>query len=75
MPPALIRPRTSPPAPFPLQGTVVTAGRCQGIVTGTGAATAIGKIRDAMAGLEDAETPLRKKLDELGSLLSKVCLI
>ncbi|KFM23983.1 Calcium-transporting ATPase 3, endoplasmic reticulum-type [Auxenochlorella protothecoides] len=53
-------------------GTVVTAGRCQGIVTGTGAATAIGKIRDAMAGLEDAETPLRKKLDELGSLLSKV---
>lgn len=41
-------------------------------MTGTGPATAIGKIRDAMAGLEDAETPLRKKLDELGSLLSKV---
>jgi hypothetical protein len=32
-----------------LQGTHVTSGHCRAVVVGTGAATAIGKIRDAMA--------------------------
>ncbi len=32
----------------PLQGTHVTSGRCRAVVVGTGASTAIGKIRDAM---------------------------
>jgi hypothetical protein len=32
-----------------LQGTHVTSGHCSAVVVGTGAATAIGKIRDAMA--------------------------
>ena len=31
-----------------LQGTHVTSGRCKAVVVGTGASTAIGKIRDAM---------------------------
>ncbi|KAK2077416.1 hypothetical protein QBZ16_004261 [Prototheca wickerhamii] len=53
-------------------GTVVTAGRCEAVVTATGSSTAIGRIRDAMAEVEDGETPLKRKLDELGSLLSKV---
>jgi P-type Ca2+ transporter type 2A len=53
-------------------GTIVTAGRGRGVVIGTGAATAIGKIRDAMAEATEADTPLKKKLDEFGTLLSKV---
>jgi magnesium-transporting ATPase (P-type) len=31
-----------------LQGTLVTSGRARAVVVGTGAATAIGRIRDAM---------------------------
>ncbi|KAI3430776.1 hypothetical protein D9Q98_009188 [Chlorella vulgaris] len=53
-------------------GTVVTAGRVRGVVVGTGAATAIGKIRDAMAEATDEDTPLKQKLDEFGTFLSKV---
>ena len=52
-------------------GTVVTVGRCRGVVVGTGLNTAIGKIRDAMteAAAEEEMTPLKKKLDEFGTLL------
>jgi magnesium-transporting ATPase (P-type) len=65
-------------------GTMVTSGRARGVVIGTGSATAIGRIRDAMTGDggggegggasngADASTPLKKKLDEFGELLSKV---
>jgi Ca2+ transporting ATPase len=52
-------------------GTVVTAGRARAVVVATGGATAIGRIRDAMAEAPEAETPLKKKLDEFGALLSK----
>ncbi|KAG2429498.1 hypothetical protein HXX76_010734 [Chlamydomonas incerta] len=55
-------------------GTLVTSGRGRGIVTGTGAATAIGRIRDALSASDgaDEKTPLKQKLDEFGELLSKV---
>ena len=54
-------------------GTVVTVGRARAVVIGTGVNTAIGKIRDAMHESEDDEmTPLKKKLDEFGTFLSKV---
>ncbi|GMH35164.1 hypothetical protein BSKO_03032 [Bryopsis sp. KO-2023] len=53
-------------------GTMVTSGRARGIVIGTGAVTAIGKIRDAMADSTEEMTPLKKKLDEFGTFLSKV---
>ncbi|GFR45197.1 hypothetical protein Agub_g6588, partial [Astrephomene gubernaculifera] len=59
-------------------GTLVTSGRARGVVVGTGAATAIGRIRDALAAAnaesEEAaqRTPLKQKLDEFGTLLSKV---
>ncbi len=57
------------------QGTLVTSGRAQGIVVGTGPLTAIGQIRDAMTAGADEEvlTPLKQKLNEFGELLSKVC--
>eukprot|EP00877_Chromochloris_zofingiensis_P010594 jgi/Chrzof1/5789/Cz16g15260.t1 len=53
-------------------GTMVTSGRAQGVVIGTGAATAIGRIRDALSQDDDVVTPLKQKLDEFGELLSKV---
>mmetsp|Transcript_20634 Transcript_20634/g.57264 ORF Transcript_20634/g.57264 Transcript_20634/m.57264 type:complete len:1008 (+) Transcript_20634:154-3177(+) len=53
-------------------GTVVTVGRARAIVVGTGASTAIGKIRDAMAESTEEMTPLKQKLDEFGTFLSKV---
>ena len=58
-------------------GTVVSVGRARAVVVGTGLNTAIGKIRDAMknhGGGDDEEelTPLKKKMDEFGRLLSKV---
>lgn len=41
------------------------------MVVGTGSRTAIGKIHDAMASQEEEMSPLKKKLDEFGSFLSK----
>ncbi|CAK0785211.1 Calcium-transporting ATPase 3, endoplasmic reticulum-type [Coccomyxa viridis] len=53
-------------------GTVVTAGRARAVAIGTGQNTAIGQIRDAMAETEEELTPLKKKLDDFGTFLSKV---
>merc|ERR1712117_939190 len=53
-------------------GTNVAAGKARGVVIGTGANTAIGKIRDEMAETEEIKTPLQQKLDEFGEQLSKV---
>merc|ERR1711962_837105 len=53
-------------------GTNIAAGRCLGIVIGTGQNTEIGKIRDSMAETEAIKTPLQQKLDEFGEQLSKV---
>lgn len=50
---------------------MVTAGRARGVVVGTGASTAIGRIRDAMAEVEEEDTPLKQKLDQFGAFLSK----
>ncbi|GJP59063.1 hypothetical protein CLOP_g7142 [Closterium sp. NIES-67] len=52
-------------------GTVVTVGRVRAIVIATGGRTAIGKIRDAISESADEMTPLKKKLDEFGTFLSK----
>ncbi|GJP51375.1 hypothetical protein CLOM_g10529 [Closterium sp. NIES-68] len=52
-------------------GTVVTVGRVRAIVIGHGRRTAIGKIRDAISESADEMTPLKKKLDEFGTFLSK----
>ncbi|CAF4262735.1 unnamed protein product, partial [Adineta steineri] len=53
-------------------GTNVAAGKCRGIVIGTGLHTEIGKIREEMAEAEEEKTPLQQKLDEFGEQLSKV---
>ncbi|CAF3695293.1 unnamed protein product [Adineta steineri] len=53
-------------------GTNIAAGKCRGVVIGTGLNTEIGKIRSEMAETEEEKTPLQQKLDEFGEQLSKV---
>ena len=53
-------------------GTNVSSGKARGVVIGTGANTAIGKINEAMVATEEIKTPLQQKLDEFGEQLSKV---
>ena len=56
-------------------GTSISNGACVGIVNDIGMATQIGKIQaqiQAAEGEED-DSPLKKKLDEFGELLAKVC--
>jgi P-type Ca2+ transporter type 2A len=53
-------------------GTNIAAGKCRGIVIGTGLSTEIGKIRTEMVETEAEKTPLQQKLDEFGEQLSKV---
>lgn len=54
--------------------TIVTYGRGKGIVVSTAHKTEIGKIADKIQDIEDEETPLQKKLDELGKWLGIICL-
>ncbi|CAF1181255.1 unnamed protein product, partial [Rotaria sordida] len=56
-------------------GTNIAAGKCRGIVIGTGLNTEIGKIRSVMTETEEEKTPLQQKLDEFGEQLSKVITI
>ncbi len=50
-------------------GTVVTYGRGQGVVVGTGMTTQIGRIAEMLQSVEQEQTPLQKRLDQLGRTL------
>jgi Ca2+-transporting ATPase len=54
--------------------TLVTYGRGTGMVTATGMATQIGLIAEMLQSSEEEETPLQKKLAELGKMLGIVSL-
>jgi len=56
-------------------GTMATYGRGTGIVIGTGHTTQIGLIADMLAAVDEEETPLQQRLDQLGKSLSIVALI
>jgi Ca2+-transporting ATPase len=56
-------------------GTVVSYGRGTGVVVATGHHTQIGLIADMLSSVEEEETPLQKRLDELGKQLSIASLI
>lgn len=50
-------------------GTVVARGRGHAIVTETGMKTQLGKIAGMVASIEKEETPLQKRLDQVGKQL------
>ncbi len=56
-------------------GTVVTYGRGMGVVVSTGMHTQIGLIAKMLQSVEEEETPLQKRLDQLGRTLGIACLV
>lgn len=54
--------------------TIVSYGHGRGIVVGTGHNTEIGTIADKIQEIDDEETPLQQKLEQLGKFLGVVCL-
>ncbi|MRS11900.1 MAG: cation-translocating P-type ATPase [Actinobacteria bacterium] len=56
------------------KGTQVVYGRGEGVVTGIGLATEIGKIADLLGAAEDQRTPLQKRLAAFGRTLGLVAI-
>jgi len=56
-------------------GTVVTYGRGKGVVISTGMYTQLGLIATMLQSVEEEETPLQQRLDELGRTLGWACLV
>ena len=55
-------------------GSTVVYGRGKAVITETGMATEMGKIADALAQTQEEQTPLQRKLDQLGKTLSWIVL-
>lgn len=51
-------------------GTLVSYGRGRGVVIGTGMRTQLGLIARMLQSVEEGETPLQRRLDQLGKILS-----
>ena len=56
-------------------GTVVSYGRGKGVVTSTGMHTQLGLIATMLQSVQEEQTPLQKKLDQLGKSLGYAALI
>jgi P-type Ca2+ transporter type 2C len=50
-------------------GTTITYGRGRGVVVGTGMRSQLGLIAKMLEGVDSEETPLQKRLDQLGKTL------
>lgn len=56
-------------------GTAVTRGRGKAVVIATGMDTEMGKIAGMMQQVEEEQTPLQKRLEQLGKILVICCLL
>lgn len=56
-------------------GTMVTRGRAKAVTTSTGMFTEMGKIAGILSKIENTQTPLQKRLAELGKYIAIGCLI
>ncbi|HAG14506.1 MAG TPA: ATPase, partial [Ruminococcus sp.] len=55
-------------------GTAVTAGTAEAVVIATGLSTQMGQISQLLSDIETEETPLQKRLAELGKTVALICL-
>ena len=55
-------------------GTVLTRGRAEAVVTATGMQTEMGAIAGLMQGVQQEQTPLQRRLEQLGRWLILACL-
>jgi Ca2+-transporting ATPase len=56
-------------------GTMATRGKGQAVVTGTGMDTEMGGIAHMLGSIEEGETPLQERLDQVGRYIAVGCLI
>lgn len=56
-------------------GTEITTGRGEFVVTGTGMQTELGKIADLIQNVQGEETPLQRRLDQLGKQLAGLAMV
>ena len=56
-------------------GTVVSYGRGKGVVTSTGMHTQLGLIATMLQSVQEEQTPLQRKLDQLGKTLGLAALV
>lgn len=54
--------------------TYVTNGKGYAVVTGTGMNTEIGKIAEALMNTDELETPLQKRLTQIGKVIGIMCI-
>lgn len=62
-------------SPICYKGTLITQGRCTGVVFATGTQTEFGKIVNLISDTQEADSPLTKELDRLGNNLVYLILV
>ncbi|HNX64373.1 MAG TPA: cation-translocating P-type ATPase [Oscillospiraceae bacterium] len=55
-------------------GTIITKGHARAKVIATGINSQMGKISGMLSEIEDEETPLQKRLGELGKIVAVICI-